>query len=101
MLWVPELEVGHVDVHDSVHPANALKTVVGRGVVNQRQTQTPFDRDYQRCQSLRNHLLRRDDVDCVATDSLQIEHDLREFGGTHLRAFAELAGLEVLTEDAA
>src|SRR4030095_3218286 len=46
-------------------------------------------------------MLGGDKVDVVAADSLQIEHDPRKLGRTHFCAFAELAGFEVLTEDAA
>src|SRR5205085_10332034 len=38
MLGIPKFEIGHVDVDDAVHPANAFEAVVGRGVVNDRQT---------------------------------------------------------------
>jgi hypothetical protein len=37
----------------------------------------------------------------VATDLLEIEHDAGEFWGVHFGAFAELAGLEILAENAA
>jgi hypothetical protein len=40
---VPELEVGQVNVHQALHQADALQTVVGASVVDQRQSQAPFD----------------------------------------------------------
>jgi len=40
----------------------------------------------------------RDEVNVVAAGSLQIEHDSRKLGRIHFRAFAELAGLEILAE---
>jgi hypothetical protein len=55
----------------------------------------------QRFEDLRHDVLRRDEVNVVAADLLQIEHDLRKLGRADFRAFAELAGLEVLAEDAA
>src|SRR5215472_10151961 len=76
MLGVPKFEIGHVDVHHPVHPANTFETVVGGGVVNQGQAQTALDRDCKRFQDLRHDMLGRNEVDVVAANSLQIEHDL-------------------------
>src|SRR5215468_4971841 len=101
MLGVPKFEIGHVNINDAVHPVNAFEAIVCRGVVHDRQTQPALDGDYQRFEDLRNDMLGRDKVDVVTTDALQIQHDLRELGGAHLRAFAELAGLEILAEHAA
>jgi hypothetical protein len=42
-----------------------------------------------------------DEVDVVATARLQLEHHPREVPGPDVLAFAELARLEVLAEDAA
>src|SRR5262249_9512569 len=38
--------------------------------------------------------------DVVAPGLFKIEHDLRKFSRRHFRPFTELAGLEILTEDA-
>ena len=100
MLGVPKFEIGHVDVHDSVHPENALETVVSRGVINEWQPEPAPSRDCQRFQNLGHNVLRCDEIDVVAPDPLQIEHDLREFRRGHLGAFTELAGLEILAKDA-
>src|SRR5262249_53202845 len=101
MLAVPEFEVWHVDVHNPVHPLDAFEAVVSRGVIHERQTQPALHTDHERFKNLRHHVLRRDEVDVVAADLLQIEHDLRKLCSGHFCAFAELAGLEVLEKDAA
>ena len=46
-------------------------------------------------------MLRRDEVDVVATNFLQVEHDAREFRRCNFSAFTELTGLEILTKYAA
>jgi hypothetical protein len=99
MLGVPEFEIGHVNVHDPVHPSNAFEAVVSRGVVNEREMQTAFDGDHERFQNLRHDVLGRDEVDVVATNSLQIEHDPRKRGSANFGAFAKLAGLKILAKD--
>src|SRR5262249_32281264 len=101
MLSIPEFEVRHVNVHHPVHPANTFQTIVGRSVVNQREMQAAIDGDHERLQNLRHHVLGRDEVDVVTTDSLQIEHDSRELRRSDFGALAELARLEVLTENTA
>ena len=50
---------------------------------------------------MRDDVLGGDEIDVVATDLLEIEHDAGEFWGVHFGAFAELAGLEILAENAA
>ena len=77
ILGIPEFEVRHVNVYDSLHPLDAFEAVVGRGVIDERQTQTVLDGAYQRFKNLRNDVLGRDKVDVVAADPLQIEHDFR------------------------
>ena len=52
-------------------------------------------------EDLRDDVLGGDEIDVVATDLLKIEHDAGEFWGVHFGAFAELAGLEILAENAA
>ena len=101
VLRVPEFEIRHVDVDQTVHPLNAFGTIIGRSVVDQRQPQTAFDGNHERFKDLRHYMLGRDEVDVVAADFLKVEHDASEFRGSHLRAFAELAGLEIFAENAA
>src|SRR2546430_7949943 len=63
--------------------------------------QATLHRDHERFQDLRHDVLGRHEVDVVAAGVLQIEHDFCELTGTYLGAFAELARLEILTENAA
>src|SRR5437588_9792022 len=62
--------------------------------------QATLHRDHERFQDLRHHVLGRHEVDVVAAGVLQIEHDFCELAGTYLGTFAELARLEILTENA-
>src|SRR6266446_7271680 len=101
MLGIPEFEIGHMDVHYPIHPLNAFEAIVGGGVINKRQTQAAFYCDNQRFQNLRHHVLRRDEVDVVTTDPLQIEHHLRKLTRRDFGAFTELAGLKILAKNTA
>src|SRR5262249_4281129 len=101
MLALPKFEIGHVNINDVFHPANAFEAVVGRGVVNKRQTKPAPDTDHERFENLPNKMLGRDEVDVWETNSLQIEHDVRKLRSVHFPASAKLAGLEILAEDAA
>lgn len=101
MLAVPKFEIGHIDVHYPIHPLDAFEAIVSRGVIHERQTQTALDRDYERFQDLRHHVLGRDEISVVAAALLQIDHDLCEFNRCDFGAVAELAGLEILAENAA
>ena len=60
-----------------------------------------FDCDHEGFENLRHDVLGRDEVDVVAADPLQIEHDLRKLRRSCFCAFTELAGLEILAKDAA
>ncbi len=101
MLGVPQFEVGHVDVHNAVHPLDTFEAVVRRCVVHERQAQSAVHRDHKRFQNLRNDVLGGDEIDVVAAGLLQVEHDSREFSRRHFCAFTELTRLEILAEHAA
>jgi hypothetical protein len=66
----PELEVGHVDVDDPLHQAEAVERVVGARVVDDRQLEAAVEGDRQRLEDLRNDVLRGHPVDVVAADRL-------------------------------
>jgi hypothetical protein len=70
----PQLEVGHVDVDDPLHQAEAVERVVGARVVDDRQLEAAVEGERQRFKDLRNDVLGRDPVDVVAADHLKLEH---------------------------
>jgi hypothetical protein len=70
----PDLEVGHVDVHDAVHQPQAVEAVVRARVVDDRQLEAADDGVGQGLEYLRDDVLRRDPVDVVAADRLELEH---------------------------
>jgi hypothetical protein len=74
----PQLEVGHVDVDDPLHQAEAVERVVGARVVDDRQLQATGEGERERFEDLRDDVLGRDEVDVAAADRLQLEHHLCE-----------------------
>src|SRR5579883_2500505 len=95
-LAVPQLEVGHVDVHHPVHEPEAVEAVVGTGVVHDRDPQPSLDGKEQGLEDLGDHVFRGDQVDVVAAFLLEPQHDPRQLGGSNVHALADLARLEVL-----
>ncbi len=72
------LEVGHVDIDDSVEQTQDLDRIVGVGVVDDRNREPARCGDRQRPNQLR-HLVRwRDPVDVVAATVLKIDEDRRQ-----------------------
>jgi hypothetical protein len=61
----------------------------------------PLDRNHERFEDLRHNVFRCDEIDIVAANVLEVEHDARKLRRSDLRAVAKLAGLEVLTEHTA
>ena len=70
MLGVPQLEIGHVNVHQAVHQPDALEAIIGRGIIDQRQPQTALDRKHEGLEDLRHDVFRSDEVDVMAAKLL-------------------------------
>ena len=96
----PQLEVGHVDVDDPLHQAEAVERVVGARVVDDRQLEAAREGKRQRFEDLRHDVLGRDPVDVVTADRLQLEHHLREPLGCDELALNFPRDVVVLAEDA-
>jgi hypothetical protein len=101
--WIrlPELEVGHVDVHDAVQPSQRFQPVVAAGIVDQRQSQAPLGRHDQCFEDLRHDMAGRDQVDVVAAQFLQAKHLARQLLGGDRPPVAFPTDVEVLAEHAA
>jgi hypothetical protein len=95
------LEVGHVDVDDAVEQGERLQAVVAAGVVNERQAEPALSGDAQGRDDLRHDMARRDEIDVVAADRLQSQHQVGELLVARLHAFASPGNLKILAIDAA
>ena len=100
-LVVAIFEVGHVDVDDAVEQGERLQAVVAAGVVDEREAQPARGGDAQGRDDLRHDVARRDEIDVVAADRLQSQHQAGELLVARLRAFASPGNLEILAIDAA
>jgi hypothetical protein len=96
-----QFEIGHVDVDDAVHQAEAVERVVGARVVDDRKLEAPGVCERQRFEDLRDDMLRRDPVDVVAADRLEVDHDLGQPLGRDQLASHLPRDVVVLAEDAA
>src|SRR5918992_1987482 len=97
----PELDVGHVDVHDALHQLEAVRAVVGARVVDDRQLEALAQGDRERLEDLRHDMLGRDPVDVVTAVLLELEHHAGQALAGDLLALDLPADVEVLAEDAA
>jgi hypothetical protein len=101
----PELEVRHVDVHDAVEEGQAVERIVPTRVVDDGEAEPPLDRHRQGLEHLGHHVFGRDEVDVVAAQPLQVQHeggnDVGRRGPGARPRPEPLADIEVLAEDAA
>src|ERR1035437_2390708 len=100
-LAADKLEGGHVHTHDSVNQPKAVRTVVGARFLDDRQPQSTPDREWQRLQDLRHHVLRRDPVDVMAAYLLPPQHQRTEPLGRRPPTLDLPGDAVVLAKDAA
>ena len=99
-IGVSVLEIGHVDVHDSIQESKHLNRLVPSAIIDQRQPQPACGGDAQGTEDLGNLVGRGHQVDVVTAPLLEIEHHLGQLGRRDDVASALLANLVVLTEHA-
>lgn len=97
----PELEVGQVDVDDPVEDLEGRDGLVTAAVVDDGQAEAGLGGDDERLQDLGQDVGGGDPIEVVAAAILEVEHDPGELVGADAPAFVFVAGLPVLTEDAA
>ncbi len=100
VLFIGKLKVRHVDVNDSVQKPQRRQGIIAARVIHQRQPQALSDRDHQGLKYLRHDMARRDEVDIMTTQTLQLEHHLRQLCGAHLRAQHSGTDVVILAKDA-
>ena len=100
-LRLPELEVGHVDVHEAVEEPQRGERVIRAGVVDDRDPQPAGHRLRDRFDHLRGDVLRSHEVDVVAAALLEVDHQRRDLAAVALPALELLGDVPVLAERAA
>ncbi len=101
-LWLPVLEVRHVDVHHAVQQLQALGRVVRARVVDDGKPEPTLRGNEQRLEHLRHDVLGRHEVDVVTATGLKLEHHAGEPLGRRPPYLGDLGGLAdvvVLAED--
>jgi hypothetical protein len=98
---MPELEVGHVDVDEPIHQPKGGEAIVRAGVVDDGDAKPARNRHRESLGNLGSDVLRRDEVDVVATSGLELERELGDSFRFELPTGCFLADIPVLAEDAA
>ena len=98
----PDLEVRQVYIHQPVEQFQRLQRVKGRRVVDDRQPEPQVLRVQYGQYDLRNHMLRRDQVDIVhLAHILQLDVPRGQLLRRGVEAVASVRNVVVLAEDAA
>ena len=64
---VPEFEVGHVDIDDTIEEAERVKRIISAGVIDEGQAQSLVGREVQCFQNVGHHVGRGHEINIVAS----------------------------------
>ena len=97
-LGIPELEIGHIDIHHPIEQSQSRHPFIAAAIVDQRNLQPHFNRQRQGFQNLDDHMGRSDKINIVAPLLLKMHHHAGQLLRRNRHPLTAMADVEILTE---